>query len=334
MEFLTENYRDMELSTQIIIREAMKRNVAVDVMDLHDNFIRLKRNDKTEYVKQATRTSADTYIAPLIMENKFVTKKILEENGIRVPYGKIYQNRDDAENDFESFGKKEIVVKPNKTNFGIGISILRDGYRRQNYKEALNIAFRHDSSVIVEEYIHGMEYRFLIINDEVVGILHRVPANVTGDGIHSVQELVEIKNRDPLRGKGYKTPLEKIRLEEMELEFLTRQGKSIHTIPENAETVFLRKNSNISTGGDSLDFTDAVRDEYKEIAVRAVKAAGAKICGADIIIEDINAKPSDNNYAVIELNFNPALHIHSFPYKGINRQPEKKVLDLLGFREE
>ncbi len=306
----------------------------MDVLDLHNNFIRLKKGAKTEYVKQASRTSADTYIAPLIMENKFVTKRILEESGIRVPGGKLYQNMDDAAKDFEYYRQKDIVIKPNNTNFGIGISILKNGYSNENYNEALRHAFKHDSSVIVEEYIHGLEYRFLIINDEVAGILHRVPANVTGDGIHSIQELVKIKNSGSLRGEGYKKPLEKIRLEEMELEFLKNQGKDINSIPGMDEKVFLRKNSNISTGGDSIDFTDAVREEYKEIAVRAVKAAGAKICGADIIIEDINAKPACNNYAVIELNFNPALHIHSFPYKGINRRPEKKVLDLLGFRED
>jgi D-alanine-D-alanine ligase-like ATP-grasp enzyme len=66
--------------------------------------------------------------------------------------------------------------------------------------------------------------------------------------------------------------------------------------------------------------------------VEAAKAVGAKICGADIIIRDIKEKPNKENHSIIELNFNPALHIHDFPYKGKNRQVEKKVLDLLGFK--
>lgn len=71
--------------------------------------------------------------------------------------------------------------------------------------------------------------------------------------------------------------------------------------------------------------------EYKKIAVDAARAVGARICGADIIIDDIRFKPDKNNYGVIELNFNPALHIHDFPYKGIRRNVGGKVLDLLGF---
>ena len=58
----------------------------------------------------------------------------------------------------------------------------------------------------------GKEYRFLVMGDQVVGVLHRVPANVVGDGVHTIEQLVHEKNKDPLRGKGYKTPLEKIQL--------------------------------------------------------------------------------------------------------------------------
>ena len=75
----------------------------------------------------------------------------------------------------------------------------------------MDIAFEHDTSILIEEFISGKEFRFFVIGDEVVGILHRVPANVTGDGTKTVSELVELKNQDPLRGKGYRTPLEKIR---------------------------------------------------------------------------------------------------------------------------
>jgi glutamate--cysteine ligase len=125
--------------------------------------------------------------------------------------------------------------------------------------------------------------------------------------------------------------LEKITLGQIEKEYLAFRGKDFCTIPQSDETVYLRENSNISTGGDSIDFTDEIIDEYKVIAVLAAKAVGAKICGADIIIQDIKAKPQKNNHSIIELNFNPALHIHDYPYRGSNRQVEKKVLDLLGF---
>jgi hypothetical protein len=197
--------------------------------------------------------------------------------------------------------------------------------------DAATEALKYDSSVLIEEFIEGKEYRFHVIGDEVAAILHRVPANVTGDGIHTIEELVAEKNKNPLRGKGYVTPLEKLALGTVETEYLALSGRDITFVPQKGETVYLRENSNISTGGDSIDFTDIISEDYKQIAVRAARAVGAKICGADIIIRSIGDKPEINNYAVIELNFNPALHIHDFPFQGENRRVEKKVLDLLGF---
>jgi glutamate--cysteine ligase len=125
--------------------------------------------------------------------------------------------------------------------------------------------------------------------------------------------------------------LEKIKLGSVEVDFLKNQGKTVTEVPKLGQTVYLRENSNISTGGDSLDYTDDIIDAYKEIAVAATKAVGAKICGVDMVIQDIKAKPDGHNYSIIELNFNPALHIHNYPYAGKNRHVEEKVLDLLGF---
>ena len=98
-------------------------------------------------------------------------------------------------------------------------------------------------------------------------------------------------------------------------------------IPKKDEIVYLRENSNISTGGDSVDYTDDIPQKFKEIAVNAARAAGAKICGVDMMLEDYSDE--NTNYAIIELNFNPAIHIHSYPYKGKERNIAKHVLKLL-----
>ena len=193
--------------------------------------------------------------------------------------------------------------------------------------EGFNIAFKDDSTVLIEEFIKGKEYRFLVIDDEVAGILHRVPANVTGDGKLSIRELVEIKNQDPLRGKGYVTPLEKIKLDDAAKLFLNNDNKDFDYVPAKDEVVYLRENSNISTGGDSIDYTDLIPQKFKDIAVECAKAVNARICGVDIMLEDYSSE--DSSYGIIELNFNPAIHIHCFPYKGTERNIAYKVLKLL-----
>lgn len=328
-EFNLIGYEDLELSTQILILDAIKRGIEFKMMDRLENFISLSNGNKIEYVKQATKTSKDSYITALIMENKMVTKDILRENKIRVPKGKNYDNIEEAKKDYRLFKDEKIVIKPKSTNFGLGISIFTGKYSREDYDKAIEIAFREDSSILVEEFMTGKEYRFLVIGNEVVGILHREPANIIGDGEKSIEELVFEKNKDPLRGKGYKTPLEKIKLGEIEEMFLKNQGINTKYIPKNGEKIYLRENSNISTGGDSIDFTDKIHESYKEIAIKSAKAVSAIITGVDMVIDHIEDEANDNNHGIIELNFNPAIHIHCFPYKGENREAGEKILDLL-----
>lgn len=327
--FKLDGFSDLELSTQILMKESIKRGIEVDVVDRVENFISLKKGSKVEYAKQATKTSKDNYVTVLIMENKVVTKKVLDKANIKVPKGYEFFSLEDALDNIDKLVNMPVVVKPKSTNFGIGISIFKDGANKEDLKEALKIAFNNDNTVLVEEFIKGKEYRFLVVGDEVIGILHRVPANVTGDGTKSIRELVEIKNQDSLRGKGYKTPLEKIELDNNARLFLKQEGKDFDYIPRKDEVVYLRENSNISTGGDSIDYTDSIFKKYKDIAVESSKAVSANICGVDMMIEDYTDENS--NYAIIELNFNPAIHIHSYPYKGQEREIAKKILNLLEF---
>ena len=330
-KFNFKGLEDMELSTQLVLREAVRRGVAFDILDRDENFIRLKRDENIQYVRQATKTSLDNYASILAMENKVVTKQILGEHGIRVPNGLNYTDSTMAKADFQYFKNKAVVIKPKSTNFGLGITIIKNNDDVRIFERAIDIAFDADQSILIEEFIDGKEFRIFVMNDEVVGILHRVPANVTGNGSHTIRELVVEKNKDPLRGKGYHTPLEKIQLGEAELMFLKAQDKDFDTIPLENETVFLRENSNISTGGDSIDFTDDIPESYKKIAVKAAQALNVKITGLDMIIPDYTQEASNDNYAIIELNFNPAMHIHCHPYKGENRKLNEKLLDLLGY---
>jgi len=329
--FNFKGLEDMELSTQLLLREAVRRGIAFDILDRGENFIRLKRDQNIQYVRQATKTSLDNYASILAMENKVITKQILEENDIRVPKGLDYTDKISAKAGFQYFRDKAVVIKPKLTNFGLGITILKSNSDRSIFERAVDIAFDFDSSILIEEFIEGKEFRIFVMADEVVGILHRVPANVTGDGLQTIRELVIDKNKNPLRGKGYRTPLEKIQIGEAELMFLNDQDKNFESVPGKDETIFLRENSNISTGGDSIDFTDDIPESYKQIAVKAAQALNAKITGLDMIIPDYKQEATDDNYAIIELNFNPAIHIHCHPYKGKNRRLNEKLLDLLGF---
>ena len=324
-------FREMELSTQIFMFDAVQKGVQVKVLDESDQFLRLQFQDHVEYVKNANMTSKDSYIVPLIMENKTVTKKVLKEAGFRVPGGAEFSSMEEAVKAYPRFAEQAFVIKPKSTNYGLGITIFKEGASLEDYQAGLAIAFREDSSVLVEEFMPGTEYRFFVIDGEVQAIMLRVPANVIGDGIRTVKELVEEKNSDPLRGTNHRAPLELIQLGELEQLMLKEQGLTIESVPQANQIVYLRENSNISTGGDSIDMTDEFSEAYKKIAVSAVEALGAKISGIDLIIPDKEIDPTTDKkaYGIIEANFNPAMHMHVYPFAGKGRRLTMNVLKLL-----
>lgn len=315
----TEGYEGMEVSTQLIIKEALKRKITVDILDKTNNFIRLSKGKNIQYVAQATKTSKDSIITYLIMENKQVTKIVLYENGINVPTGNLYTDIQTAISDYPKIKDKKLVVKPLNTNYGIAVSFPKN---EVEYANSLKEAFNKDKSVIVEEFAEGKEYRFLVINFKTVSIVQRIPANVIGDGLHTIAELVEMKNSNlTVSSSRVSYP---IRLGESELAHLKKQGLKIHSIPKKDVQILLRENTNVSTGGDALEVSHDIPKKFKDVAVSAAKAVNAKFCGVDMII-------NNDSYSIIELNFNPALAMHKFPDSGEGVDIEKYTLDTLGF---
>ena len=323
-------YSNMELSTQAVIEDAIKSGLKVSIIDENDQFIRLESKEHVEYVKNGNMTSKDSYISPLIMENKVVTKKVLAEKGFRVPKGYEVSSIEEALQKFNYIKNKPIVIKPKSTNFGLGITIFKNGTSSlENYTKAIEFALKEDKDILIEEFIEGTEYRFFVIEGKTEAVLLRVPANVTGDGKHTIRELVEMKNANPLRGDAKKTPLKKIEFGEIEQLQLSEQGLNFESILAENEVTYLRENSNISTGGDSIDMTDEVHESYKKLAVEIAEAMMAKVCGVDLIIPNIKDECSKDNYGVIEANFNPMMMMHIYPHAGEPRRLSLNVLRML-----
>ena len=325
-------FDNMELSTQALLFDAIQKGLNIEILDERDQFISLQFGEHLEYVKNGNMTSHDSYISPLIMENKVVTKKVLAKAGFNVPQSIEFTDVKSAVENFPLFENRAIVIKPKSTNFGLGISIFQQGVTdRDDFAKAVEIAFREDKEIMVEDYLLGTEYRFFVLGDQTLAVLLRVPANVIGDGVHTVAELVAVKNDHPLRGDGSRTPLKKIALGDIEQLQLKEQGLTVDSIPAKDQLVQLRANSNISTGGDSIDMTDEMHASYKEIAVGISKAMGAAVCGVDLIIPDLKqpAEPSLRSWGVIEANFNPMMMMHIFPFSGQSRRLTMNVIKML-----
>lgn len=316
-------YENFEATTQIIIAEILRRKLPFEIIDAENNLISVMYNNKEYIIHEGTISDANSLIAFWISNDKWMTRQFLHRKNISHAKGILLKRNYQPE--ILDKIRLPAVVKPANTDHGIAVST--NIQTRQELISAIEIAFQFAEKVIVEEFFPGEEYRFLVIDFEVRAIACREPANVTGDGISTIRQLVDKKNEG--RGTDYRHPLLKINIDEEVKRHLKAASLSPESILKKGEKVFLRKNSNLSTGGDSIDVTDDITDFYKNVAVEAARAAGLKIAGIDIIIKDPGKTPSPENYIVVELNAPAMLSMHDYPYIGKNRHVEKYVLDSI-----
>ncbi|HCX79949.1 MAG TPA: cyanophycin synthetase, partial [Firmicutes bacterium] len=311
-------------STQAIIDAASSRGIPVTLLG-QGSLIRLGTGVYRQYI-EATVTSRTSCIGVDMACDKTLTKKILANALIPTPLGEIAQDEEDAVAIAREMGKTA-VVKPCDGNQGKGVSLnlVREAQVRAAYKVAEN----YGSKVLVEEQIFGRHYRLLVVNNKVVAASERFPARVTGDGNNSIKDLIEIENRNPLRGEEHEKPLTRIKVDQIVFNVLARQNLTMNYIPALGEVIDLRDNANLSTGGTAADVTDLVHQENIELACRIARLLCLDIAGIDIVTEDISQPLLAGKGAVIEVNAAPGIRMHLFPAQGASRPVGDAIVDYL-----
>ncbi len=313
--YLLHGFESFEISTQDLLKEAIRLGLDFEIIDAKENLLKLTYKDHQEIIRKANMTQHDTLISYFLMENKVATKRLLSDANLYTPESKSFSDITLAKSYYAQLDQG-FVIKPKSTNYGLGISIFKTPPSQADYIDALKIAFAEDTTILIEDYVDGSEFRFYVQGDQVIAITERVAAHVIGDGQHTINQLIDLENEHPLRGPQHMTPLTNLAKGETERIQLSTQGYGFNSIPEQGQIIYLRSNSNVSTGGLPIDRTFNVDDSYKEIAIKAAKALGATFCGVDILITDKDSPATPANYGIIEANFNPAMMIHRFPGKG------------------
>lgn len=311
-----------------IIKDAISQGIDYKILNEEKSVVEFSLNGKREFVIEGNKTDRDSYIFPIITDDKFIAKQIMKEASLNVPSA-ILLEKDMDEEEIEGLVKRffntKLVVKPRNTNYGIGITVFSKPATKKQILNAIEYAFKFDTNVLIEEYAKGMEYRFLVIDGKCLSVAHRRIASVVGDGKSTIKELIDAKNKEPwhfLTG----TP---VKMDEPVVEYLKLQNLTFKSVIEENKRVFLRTNSNCSTGGESVDYTYTMPAKFKKIAEKAARAFNAKICGVDIIIEDFEK----DEYSIIEINDNPGYSINEWPYEGEGEKIGLAILDLLDLKQ-
>ncbi len=275
---------------------------------------------------QATITCKTSSIAVDIACNKEQTKQMLDAASIPVAKGDICVDEEDLEITIKRIGYP-IVLKPLDGNHGKGVSINVNKW--EDAVAGLLFAQKYSRKVIVERFVTGFDFRMLVIDNKLVAAAQRVPANIVGDGKHTVQQLIDETNKDPRRGYGHENVLTEISVDRDTMDLLEKKNYTLDAIPPDKEVVYLKSTANLSTGGTSIDVTDMVHPENIFLAERISRVIGLDVCGIDIMAKNLTQSLKENGGVILEVNAAPGFRMHLAPSEGLPRNVAAPVIDML-----
>jgi cyanophycin synthetase len=317
---------DFGPTTQSLVDEARRRSIPVMRLD-EKSLIQLGTGRHQQRIR-ASITGRTPLVSVDIAGNKDQTKQLLEESGIPVPRGVVVRSVEDAVREARRL-RYPLVTKPLDGNHGRGVTIgiRSEEQLRFGYEEALKEAKTRD--IIVEQFFDGNDHRILVIDRQLIAVAERVPAHVVGDGVRTIQQLIDEVNKDPRRGVGHEKVMTRIKVDAHVREFLERSGLTVDRIPEPGQRVILRATANLSTGGTAVDRTNEIHPDNAEIARRAAAIVGLDIAGIDFIAPDISKSVRETGGGIIELNAAPGFRMHLEPSVGPPRDVARPVIDML-----
>lgn len=308
-------------STLALIKAAKKRDIPV--RRLGDASLIELGYGKNKKRLQTAVSDGTSLIATEIAQDKNLTKSILHNAFIPVPKG--FTAGDDISTELKTL-HPPFVVKPLDGNHGNGVCL---GLKTEaDVLAAIEIAKKYSTTIIVEEMCKGIDYRVLVVGGQVVAASERRPPMVIGDGTSTIEVLLEQLNSDPRRGEGHENVMTKVVVDEILQLCLSEQGLSLKSVPEKGQSILLRRNANLSSGGSAIDVTEKMHPEVKIACERTARLIGLDICGIDIIHSDIS-RALKEGFNIIEVNAGPGLRMHLAPSEGVARPVADNIVKML-----
>jgi len=311
-------------TTRALVEAAERRSIPVTRLN-EQSLIQFGHGSRQKRIR-ASITGDTAQIAVDIAGNKAMTKQLLAEAGLPVPRGVVVRRVEEALAEARRL-RWPVVVKPLDGNHGRGVTTgIAD---EDALRTAFDLALQHGRQVIVEQQVPGNDHRILVVNGKVVAVAERVPAQVIGDGFHSIAQLIDDLNQDPRRGNGHENVLTRIVIDEAMLALLEKSDRTPATIPMAGEQVILRDTANLSTGGTAVDRTDVIHPANRAIAEQAAAVVGLDVCGIDFLSPDIRRPVRETGGGIVEVNAAPGFRMHLEPSSGTPRDVAAPVIDML-----
>jgi GNAT-family acetyltransferase (TIGR03103 family) len=290
--------KDMNPYARIIIHEARRRGIGVDVLDAAGGLFRLSFGGRTIRCRESL-SELTSAVALSICDDKAMTRRIVEAAGVKVPEEVDASDRAGVEALLARHGS--LVVKPARGEQGRGVAV--DLPTMESVEQAIEIASRQSETVLVESFHKGMDLRLIVIGFELVAAATRRPAEVVGNGRDSVRALIERQSRRRAAATGGES---RIPLDAETERCVGLAGYAMDDVPAEGVAFPVRKAANLHTGGTIHDVTALLHPRLAEAAIAVARAIDIPMVGVDFIVRD----PAEPDHVFIEANERAGLANH------------------------
>ncbi|WP_455372760.1 N-acetylglutaminylglutamine synthetase [Limibacillus halophilus] len=283
---------------KIIVDEARRRGIDVDILDAAGGFFRLSHGGRSVVCRESL-SELTTAVAMSRCDDKAVTQRLLANSGLRVPRQKLAGTPEENAEFLSEQGS--LVVKPLRGEQGRGISI--DLRTFDEVDAAIERARAFCEDVLLEQYVEGEDLRVIVIGGSVVAAALRRPPEIQGDGVHSIAELIDKQSRRRAAATGGES---RIPLDAETRRAIRNAGYELDSVPPEGERLQVRKTANLHTGGTIHDVTDQLSSTISSAAVEAARALEIPVVGLDFLVPEVEG----SDFVIIEANERPGLANH------------------------
>lgn len=265
--------------------------------------------------------SRQSFVSGQLTRCKDITHKLLQEHGLPTPETQCFYKK--------SYDKKTAALQLGLLKYPI---ILKDAQGSQskgifpfigNLSDAeavLEEELPHYRSMIAQEMVFGKEFRFLVLDEKIIGALEMIPPYAVGDGVSTIRKIIQEKQNSTESRTDFDEKLEKI---------LKEQNVTLESIMPKSEIAYIKRSSCLAEGGETRDVTDLVHSNIEKICVTASKVVGKHLVGIDVMCQDVSRDPLKQDFNIIEINGKPDLYIHYNPTHGQTRNVVEDIVKFM-----
>ena len=287
-----------------IIRTALhKYGMTSEDMELAGRvFTQFKKNGATRWLTyQTPALSYPTTHSALreISRNKSVATEYVAGLGFNTPKSLTVAGESDISGALAMLQYAPLVVKPEYGSLSRGVS--RDVVSAEELESKLRGHLQEGDCSVIQEQVMGEEIRFVLIGKKLKAAILRKRPFVTGDGVLTIDQLIERENRNRLDIIDTMVPYPQLTSEMCDMRGLDRSY-----VPADGQEAVLGYGAMIMSGASMYDIVDSLDQGYRDM----VESIAADMNADFIVIDIIVRNPSEfKDYWFIEFNTSPVLKL-------------------------